>query len=96
MDTTTGYRSVRSRETPGPIIGHNLALVLAEKGWSQYKAARQLDVNDVAIGRWIKGKVVPGWGALLRFEEVLGKPPSWFYEDRLDTTVEEWVNELAS
>ena len=65
-----------------------LAKLRRRKGLSQEDLAELLGVTRVTVARWETGKLVPGTSSILKLSEVLGVPPSYFFEE--ETSKPKW------
>jgi len=58
-----------------------LADLRRKKGLTQEELAELLGVSRVTVARWETGKLVPGTSSIMKLSDVLGVPPSYFFEE---------------
>lgn len=71
-------------DRPAP-LATNLKAALAERGMTQEALARRINVSLSAMTGWCNGDGLPRWKNLVALADVLGYPPSWFYEDHANS-----------
>jgi len=72
-----------------------LAELRRRKGLTQEDLAELLGVTRVTVARWETGKLVPSTSSILKLSEVLGVPPSYFFEsEELQKKELEYLGEL--
>ena len=54
------------------MLGMRIALLRAEKGWSQAELARRIGVSTSAVGMYEQGRREPSLGLLVRLAQELG------------------------
>lgn len=54
------------------MLGMRIALLRAEKGWSQAELARRIGVSTSAVGMYEQGRREPSLDLLVRLAQVLG------------------------
>lgn len=63
------------------ILAQNIREARTGRGWTQRELSRRLDLDQLAISRWERARVIPAPENLAALATVFGREISWFYED---------------
>ena len=66
------------------IFANNLSRILSEKGISQYKMIKDLELKKTTVNYWCKGKAFPRYEALLLVADYLGVSISELTDEQPD------------
>jgi transcriptional regulator with XRE-family HTH domain len=64
-----------AHDAEGARFAEWLAGQMEARGWTQERAAREIQVSLSAVRSWLSGKVQPGYRQLWKVDRVFGKLP---------------------
>lgn len=69
-----------SSAPPRVHVAERIALVIAVRGFSQYKVAAALGCTQAAVSHWVNAKTLPNYDELFALADLTGVRVSWLLE----------------